>query len=457
MLLGNQLFGDGDKQVFMPGAVSDGHHQIGLACDSCHSSPLGGGEVLQQTCIDCHGDDRKKPHDSHPISKFEDPRNADRLRDINALVCTTCHVEHRPEITTKNGLTQPRDFCVHCHADVGEERPSHVGMGFETCASAGCHNYHNNRALYTDFLLKHVDEPAILGSAVLPDREFASVLDQLADYPHDRYPVTALSIVDADVPADLSYAADVLDDWSVSAHAKAGANCSACHMVSTIEKGSAATQTVGNADALVWQSQQLDHSCESCHRTEVERFQSGKHGMRLAAGLSAMTPSMARLPMKESAAHVELGCHSCHQAHDYDTKKAAVDACLGCHADEHSLAYLDSPHYQLWLAELNDPDQLSGTGVSCASCHMPRVEFDVSDWVSRTIVDHNQSANLSPNSKMLRGSCMQCHGLEFAINAVSDPALIENNFSSKPGVVIDSMRLAKELAERDRRRREQGD
>lgn len=455
MLIGKQLFGEGDKQVFMPGAVSDGHHQIGLACDSCHSSPLGGGEVLQQSCIDCHGEDRKKPHDSHPIAKFEDPRNAGRLLDINALECTTCHVEHKPEITAKNGVTQPRDFCVHCHADIGEERVSHAGMGFETCASAGCHNYHNNRALYTDFLLKHIDEPAILDSVVLPAREFASVLDQLADYPHDQYPVQVLSIADADVPASVSYAADILDDWAASGHAQSGANCSACHLLPAGEASDDLSHPVGNGQ--VWQNQQQDQSCAGCHSTEGERFQDGKHGMRLAVGLTAMTPSMARLPMKESAAHQELGCHSCHQAHSYDTRTAAVDACLGCHADEHSLAYLDSPHYRLWQAEIDDPDQLAGTGVSCASCHMPRVEYDVSDWVSRTIVDHNQSANLSPNSKMLRGSCMHCHGLEFAINAVSDPALISNNFSSSPSVVIDSMRLARELAERDRQRREQSD
>ncbi|MEM7258802.1 MAG: cytochrome c3 family protein, partial [Pseudomonadota bacterium] len=138
LFLGSRMVSSEQQQLFMPGPLSDGHHQLELSCGSCHLNPLGGGEVLQQSCIDCHGEDRKKPHDSHPISKFEDPRNAARLQEINAIECTTCHMEHRPEITAKNGVTIPADFCVHCHLDIGEERASHADMEFATCASAGC-------------------------------------------------------------------------------------------------------------------------------------------------------------------------------------------------------------------------------------------------------------------------------------------------------------------------------
>ncbi len=110
MLKGN------DQTLFMPGPLSAGHHQLELACGACHREPLGGGEVLQEACVDCHGEDRKKPFDSHPASKFKDPRNADRLENINALACVSCHTEHQPEITHQNGLTQPGDFCFHCHS-----------------------------------------------------------------------------------------------------------------------------------------------------------------------------------------------------------------------------------------------------------------------------------------------------------------------------------------------------
>ena len=40
------------------------------------------------------------------------------------------------------------DFCVACHSegdqDVRWDRPSHADLAFDTCASAGCHNYHDN-------------------------------------------------------------------------------------------------------------------------------------------------------------------------------------------------------------------------------------------------------------------------------------------------------------------------
>ncbi len=85
----------------------------------------------------------------------------------------------------------------------------------------------------------------------------------------------------------------------------------------------------------------------------------------------------------------------------------------------------------------------AGSGVSCASCHMPRIDFDVNDWMSRVMVDHNQNASLSPNAKMLRPACLHCHGLAFSIDALADPALIENNFAGAPSVQVESMELAR--------------
>ena len=177
---------------------------------------------------------------------------------------------------------------------------------------------------------------------------------------------------------------------------------------------------------------------------EVDTFLNGKHGMRLSEGLSPMTPLMARRAMHEDAAHNELTCDSCHSAHTYDVQTASVDSCLGCHADDHSVAYKQSSHYALWLAELNG-DGEPGSGVSCATCHMPRTNMDVDDYNSRVVVNHNQSATLSPNSKMIRPACMECHGLEFSINALADQALIDDNFNAQPGVQIDSVVMAREL------------
>ena len=430
------LLEGGDKTVFMPGDLTSGHHQIGVACDSCHAESFTDQDTMQNACVECHGDQRQKPFDSHPRSKFTDPRNADRLENINALYCVTCHVEHKPEIAQKTGLTQPLDFCVHCHAEIAEDRPSHGGMAFDTCAGVGCHNYHNNRALYTDFLVKHMHEPELLEKRVVSDKEFLSVLEEIMTYPHDRYPVSSLMLKDMDAPASIKASEEVKHDWLTTAHAKAGANCSSCHML----KGDTDEQAV-------WTDKPDHNACAQCHDVEVKHFMKGKHGMRLQVGLSPMTPGQARLPMKDDVTDHELGCNSCHQAHKYQVDTAAVDSCLVCHADDHSLAYKDSPHYALWLKEQSGelpPD----SGVSCATCHMPRVDMDVSDWLSRKVVQHNQNATLVPNEKMIRPACLHCHGLGFAIDSLADKKLIQNNFTGKPSIHIESI----DMAEKDDQR-----
>lgn len=428
-----------DKTVFMPGPLSDGHHQLADNCGACHTDAFGGGEVLQHSCVDCHGDERVKPFDSHPKAKFKDPRNAELNEKINALQCVTCHTEHKMQITQKDGLTQPADFCVHCHEGIGDERESHKDMDFMTCKDAGCHNFHDNRAIYTKYLIKHLGEPATLGEAFMPQREFASVIYELADYPIDKFPVTQLTEADIDAPHRSEVDTDIAQQWSATAHAKSGVNCGACHVVPPAEES-----------IPVWKDDPQAEACQQCHSNEVERFQKGKHGMRLAAELSPMTPSQARLPMKSAAGHEQLTCNSCHDAHSFDVQQAAVDSCLGCHDDKHSLAYKQSKHYQLWQAELAGEAE-AGSGVSCASCHMPRVNYDVSEWMSRTIVDHNQSANLSPNSKMIRSTCQNCHGLAFSLDAMADRDLIDSNFNGQPSVTIDTMRLA----EQEKRRQQQ--
>ena len=429
-----------DKTIFMPGKLSPGHHQLTDACDACHTDSFGGGEVLQEACVECHGQDRVKPFDSHPVKKFKDPRNADLLESINVLRCVSCHTEHKAEITAKDGLTQPADVCFHCHQQVADERPSHKGMGFDTCKDSGCHNFHNNRALYTDFLIKHIDEGPLLENMSLPAKEFASLLDEIIEYPRDSYPVERLDEDDIDAEIIQSMDEDIKMNWLETAHARSGVNCSACHV----------KQQEGDTEPG-WKNHPDHSSCENCHNIEVSRFLQGKHGMRLKQGLNPMTPGQALLPMKQDSSHLELTCTSCHGAHRFDVNQAAVEACLGCHDDNHSIAYKNSPHYELWLKETRG-ESAQGTGVSCASCHMPRTNYDVSEWMSRIVVDHNQSASLSPNSKMIRSSCRHCHGLEFTLGALADTSLIERNFDSAPKAGVKSMELAR--AEHKRREAE---
>jgi predicted CXXCH cytochrome family protein len=389
-----------DTTMFLPGPTSHGHYQIELQCGACHT-PWNG--VKENACYNCHAEELKLANDSHPKSKFTDPRNADRLQAIDASNCLTCHKEHVPAQTRTMGVTVPDDFCYHCHQQTLQDRPSHRDYPFNSCSTAGCHNYHDNTALYEDFLLKHLGEPDFKNPARVSTRPA----------PMNTSPATV-----PDGPGD----PDIIRDWETTRHARAGVNCTGCHAV---EKAG-------------WSDTVSHASCAECHSEETAGFLAGKHGMRLAQGLSPMKPSMARQPMKPASAHLELSCVSCHGAHRFDSRRAAVDACLDCHNDEHSLAYKSSPHFELW-----SDDDRAGTGVSCATCHLPREEGAV-DGVTRVFVQHNQNANLRPNEKMVRDVCLKCHGLGFTLNALADPALIRSNFQGRPTISLETLRLAEE-------------
>jgi hypothetical protein len=199
---------------------------------------------------------------------------------------------------------------------------------------------------------------------------------------------------------------------------------------------------------------------------EAVTWLQGKHGMRLAdkllseteglfglfrdKPLTPMRPELARLPMQSKAAHSELTCTSCHGSHAFDTKRAAVASCSGCHADEHTKAYEGSPHHKLLVAELAGQAD-KGTGVSCATCHMPRSWMeDASGYQEFLVANHNQNANLRPNEKMIRSVCMSCHGLGFSIDALADRSLVDRNFTGRPSVRVESIQwVMNRLKERE--------
>lgn len=404
---------DADRRVFQPGALTDGHHQIELACESCHA-PFGG--VRQEACLDCHAAELEAALDSHAASIFDDPRNAADLARIDVRACITCHTEHRPEITAVMGVTLPADFCAPCHETVADDRPTHRGLSMDTCASGGCHNYHDNRALYEDFLVERGDGGLETFAGALPPRETWVSWDA-----GERAPLTA---ADADAPAPAAGDRVLIDAWAGSAHAAAGVGCGDCH----------------RPEGTAWSDDPGLSACAACHELEPEGFLAGRHGMRLAAGLEAMSPVHARLPMRADARSRTLGCGTCHDAHAVDVRPAAVAGCLACHDDEHSAAYADSPHARTWARELSGEGP-PGSGVSCASCHLPREPRRVAG-AERIVVEHNQNANLRPNEKMIRDVCLRCHSLRLSIDALADPALIRRNFAGLPARHVASIDMA---------------
>ncbi|MGH8512196.1 MAG: cytochrome c3 family protein [Gammaproteobacteria bacterium] len=415
-----------NEGLFVTGRTSDGHYQIELACDACHAKPFGGGTVLHEACLECHGEELKTAGDSHPKRLFTDPRNADRVAAIDAKRCVTCHQEHRPGMTRVMGVTIADDHCMLCHARVRKERPSHRDFPTTNCATGGCHNYHDNSALYEDFLIKHLDHAATFPRATLPSRDLGAVLLAMGEPP--RPP---LGRAQQDAPLGLSVNPRLLTAWSVTAHARGGVNCTDCH----------GGQTASDK-ATPWQDKPGANACRECHESEADGFERGKHGMRLKHDLSPMTPELARQPMKGAAAHKDLTCNSCHRAHRYDTKWAAVAACTGCHDDRHTRAYRRSPHERLWQREITRENRPGG-GVSCATCHLPR-EISRRGGQSFVRIQHNQNQNLRPNEKMARGVCLTCHGLGFTLDALADRALIDKNFNGQPKRQVRSLEMAEE-------------
>ncbi len=408
-----------EKQLFLPGQTSSGHYQIEQQCNACHGESFSDMKTMQKNCVACHGKELKAVKDSHPKRKFTDPRNANRIEVLDARYCVSCHVEHKPEITHEMGVTQAKGLCIKCHQDVAEDRPSHQGMAFETCASAGCHNYHDNRALYEDFLLKHASEPDHKANSRMPKNHAHQY------YFKNNPGIKALTTADIDAPLRVNIDNRISHDWSISSHAEAGVNCSGCH----------------NDDRTApWIDKPELEQCLSCHKPQSQGFLEGKHGMRLKAGLEAMQTNMARLAMNPNKTDKALGCISCHGDHEFNAKKAAVEACIGCHMDEHSSNYKQSPHYQSWLKTLSG--QLdSNQGVSCATCHMPTMEQTAAYQISHA-TQHNQNFNLRPNEKMIRSVCMNCHGLKFSIDALADKVLIKSNFNAQPTIHIKSIDMA---------------
>lgn len=424
----NKLFGEGDKSAFLIGEATHGHHQIEMACTTCHSEPFGGNNVLQNACMQCHAEELKEAHDSHPKSKFTDPRNADRISVIDARYCIACHIEHQLEYTRAMGVTLPDDYCFHCHEDLGKERPSHQDLPFDSCASAGCHNYHDNRALYEDFLVENAGQPWLKMPA-----------DQITLEP------TAVTRLEKQPVVDTSSSRfidriqrhpAVAQQWQHSSHARAGVDCGGCH----------STQS----DPTRWIEKPDYPQCGTCHKNEAAGFLAGKHGMRLAESvvgdLPPIKPADGRLDFKENSLHIEQSCSSCHGAHEFSREFAKTDACLSCHDDQHSRAFPASAHAKLHR------NAAAGAEVTCATCHMPRLETQ--EGTGRVFaVQHNQNWNLRPSEKMIRSVCMNCHGLQFSLDALADPVLILNNFDGQPTIIVPSVEWALQRAGSDNQKK----
>ena len=454
----------GNRELLLVGKTTDAHHQIEMACETCHAAPIFSGtkaavKAMNKTCRNCHEGELAKADDSHPRKKFRSPRMADYWEKLDARLCTSCHIEHRLEITRESAVTVAMNFCVACHSegdqDVRLVRTSHSGLAFDTCATAGCHNYHDNRALYGDFLVKHAQEDWLAQSPV----------HKLSALFHVRENSEGKRLMQSDAVAPSASLADetALSDWASSGHARTGINCANCHAPDVADESEKAEIEAN------WINRPNMSVCVDCHKGETKTFRQGRHGMRQhpkiaklrdtdsklkSVGLERFTPEMlkawisdptrplhmtvaeSRLPMRKEATGKSLDCGTCHNPHTVDVKHAAVEACLTCHNDSHSQAYRDSVHHLLWKSE-GTGEAAPGTGVSCATCHMVKIKQR-----GKIATNHNQNDTLRPNEKMIRPVCLDCHGLSFTLDSLADDDLITRNFHGKPSVHVESIKWA---------------
>jgi hypothetical protein len=443
----------GEEAAFLPGRTSDGHHQIESQCSLCHD-PFGGAK--DEACLECHGPSLKARQDTHAPEKFEDPARSAQVALVDARSCVPCHREHRAEARLRGSVTVPTTFCIDCHSEIRQDSPSHAEFSDSGCASAGCHNYHDNRALYRNFLAKDRGSPRLRADPRVPTRTSAF---EPRPTPEPDLPLPfGPDRKSRDGDQGPGWKGDLLTaimEWSRSAHAREGVNCTGCHQRPSGPSGS--------APGAVWTWAVEDTTCASCHRDERLGFRNGKHGMRLTAGLAPMSPGLARAPMKKEGSSRTLGCTSCHGVHQFDRALAAVSACEGCHNDEHTRSYRASGHFTAWLRELRQ-EAPPGSGVSCATCHLPR--FAVPEEHARAgrsagqssqhkgiRVEHNQNGNLRPNDRMWREVCTHCHGASFSLAALVDAGLVAGNFHGQPSPALTSMDLV-EKEERNEKPRQ---
>ncbi len=152
------------RQIFLPGETSVGHHLFETSCQSCHEAFK---PVSNDTCMSCH--QAELSEDSHGPGKFRDPRWADELARLDVLTCTTCHSEHVPMFD--RGVHLQPDLCMTCHQGViSGDLSSHEGFTPDGCWTAGCHNYHDHRSISTGFLRRNMGKPPMLPVQQVPER-----------------------------------------------------------------------------------------------------------------------------------------------------------------------------------------------------------------------------------------------------------------------------------------------
>lgn len=381
------IYGE-NKDPYVNGRSTYGHYQIETKCEVCHSQPFGGVKSLNDSCVRCHSGELEASEDTHPIKLFNDPRNELILSKLNARSCIECHKEHWDEEKKDGGVSQSKEFCVTCHNNIRDERESHKHVDDRSCANGGCHNYHDNRALYHEY---------VVGNSIGENVKSNPIINRKSNYKKRSGDIAINKL-----------SGDVYYNKVRLIHKEL--QCNKCH--------------IDDTDKQVKPSVQ---ACSKCHDSEVSEFKISRHGMRYAAKMGPIKKTIIRSEMNLPSDMFLHDCNLCHKEHE--VSKPLV--CLDCHNDQHSKNYENSPHGGLHKKYLNGKID-ENRDVTCITCHMYRLEQSYGQENNALVLTHNVNYNLRPNEKMIRPVCINCHSLQFAFDSLSDYSVILSNFSISP-------------------------
>ena len=270
-------------------------------------------------------------------------------------------------------MTLPADFCAACHQDVARERPSHAGFAFD-----GLRRARGATASTTTAGSTRASSPGTSTSPRCSPRRACPRARRRRPEGH----VAAARRRTRRRPRAPRRARR--GPRVGGQRARAGRRrCAACHDVPDGATGMGMERPA--------RRRRLRRAATP-HELARLRPRPARDA-RAPPGSRRSRPRWPRLPMRPEARDVPLGCESCHGAHAYDTRQAAVDACLGCHDDRHSRAYQATRHFHRSGSARSRARPRPGSGVSCATCHLPR-RVDRQRGADVIRVDHDQNDNL---------------------------------------------------------------
>jgi hydroxylamine dehydrogenase len=199
-------------------------------------------------------------------------------------------------------------------------------------------------------------------------------------------PVSGLMAADC-VDCHKSTTPNIVSDWELSKHGKAGIGCAVCHGSDHDSPANVAAVQIPTPD-----------TCAMCHSTQVEQYKAGKHSIAWTAMKAMPTmhwqPSMLTEGMK--------GCGGCHKIGykneaemkilKKDSPGFGIASCDACHT-RHTFSTLEAKQPQ-----------------ACQTCHMG---FDHPQWEMYSASKHGVRALLKQNKVLPEGTaaptCQTCH------------------------------------------------